>query len=297
MNIRTVFLPILSVILTASLLCGCSGEPSDSNSGTSSVTEPTDSFDRTPSVPDATFLKGALGDPIGLSEITKAFNAEFLEVSPDQLTEDDFGEAEADCAYFAYPSYSCLTSLDNSYDADNVMFTGVTQKKISGDYFKVKTGDIICGLTVGYASSSFNPMSPVKGSITGTFIGLEGEKTVTGYAWIEQQDEYGITAGDIKFIPSGDVNLPVVRFDSAEGNGIPKRIGGNIGMAHGIYFTNDFGGSFDLGNISDTAADISALPTDGSYAKVNITLTNIRMYTNLDWLTYVNADIVSVELA
>lgn len=303
MKIKNISILIITTLLSASLLCGCNEKQQNnsSDSGTNSVTEPADSFNRTPPVheipEDATFLKGALGDPIGLSEITRASNAEFLEVSPDQLTEDNFGEAEVSCAYFAYPSYSCLTSLDDSYDADNVMFTGVSQRETSGDYFKVKTGDIICGLTVSYASSSFNPMSPVKGSITRTFIELEGEKTITGYAWIEQQDEYGITAGDIKFIPSGDVNLPVVRFDSADGNGIPKRISGSVGMAHGIYFSNDFGGCFDLGNIADTTADISALQSDGGYVKVNITLTNIRMDTTLDWFTRVNADIVNVELA
>ena len=301
MNIRTISLSALAVLLSGLVLCGCNDDPGNStssNSGTSSVSKPADSIDYTPSIPeDATFLKGALGDPIGLSEITMARDAEFIDISPDQLTEDNFGEAEADCAYFAYPAYTCHTSLDDNYDADNVVFTDVPQGDSSGDYIKVKAGDKVCGLTVKMASSSFDQNAQVPGSIVGTFLELDGEAAITGYAWIEQQDEYGITVGDIKLIPSGDVQLPVVRFDSADENGIPKRSNGGVSFANGIYFTNDFGGCFDLGNISETSADLSALPSDGSYAKVTITLSNIRMSTSLDWLTRLNANIVSVSLA
>lgn len=301
MNIKTISLPVLSALLAASLLCGCNGEPgsnTSSDNGTSSVSEPVTSIDNTPSVPgDATFLKGALGDPIGLSEITLAMGAEFTEIPPEQLSEDNFSHAAASCAYFAYPAYGCRTSLDDSYDADNVLFPGVPQGESGGDYIKVKAGDKIFGLTVKTASSSFDQNARVPGTIVGTFLELDSEVTVTGYAWIEQQDEYGISAGDIKLIPSGDVQLPVIRFDSADENGIPSRICGGVSLANGIYFTNDFGGSFDLGNIADTAADISDIPNNGSYAKVNITLSNIRMETTLDWLTRVNADIVSVSLA
>ena len=304
MKIRTVSLPMLSVILTASLLCGCNGEPTGSNSetgsqsGTSSVSEPVESIDSTPSVPgDATFLKGALGDPIGLSEITSAKGADFTEIPPEQLSEDNFGEAQADCAYYAYPAYACHTSLDDNYDEDNVLFTGVPEGETGGDYIKVKAGGKVCGLTVKTANSSFNINSPIPGGIVSTMLELDGEATLTGYAWIEQQDDYGIVAGDIKLIPSGDVQLPVVRFDRADEDGIPRRSNGIVGMDNGIYYTNDFGRSFDLGNISETSADISVLPSDGSYAKVTITISNIRMSSTLDWLTRLNADIVSVSLA
>lgn len=304
MNIRTVSLPMLSVILTVSLLCGCNGESqiSDSNasqsSGASSVSEPVESIDNTPSVPeDATFLKGALGDPIGLSEIVLAMGAEFTEIPPEQLSKDNFSHATASCAYFAYPAYTCRTSLDDSYDADNVLFPGVPQGESSGDYIKVRAGDKVCGLTVKTASSSFDQNARVPGSIVGTFLELDGKATLTGYAWIEQQDEYGISVGDIKLIPSGDVQLPVVRFDSTDENGIPKRINGGVSMGKDIYFTNDFGQGFNLGNINETTADISDIPTDGSYAKVTVTVSNIRMESTIDWITRINADIVSVSLA
>lgn len=301
MKIKTVSLPILSVLLTASLLCGCNGESgnsTNSDSGTSSVSEPEESLVYTPSVPEnATFLKGALGDPIDLSEITFAMGAEFTEIPPAELSEDNFSRAAASCAYFAYPAYSCRTSLDDSYDADNVIFPGVPQGESGGDYIKVKAGDKIFGLTVKTASSSFDQNARVPGSIVGTFLELDGEVTVTGYAWIEQQDEYGISAGDIKLIPSGDVQLPVARFDSADENGIPKRANGIVGMENGIYYTNDFGGSFSLGNANETTADISALPADGSYAKVTVTVTKIELNSTIDWMTRVNADIVSVEPA
>lgn len=304
MNIRTVSLSIFSVLLTASLLCGCNGEPTGSNSGTGSqsgtspVSEPAESINYTPSVPeDATFLKGALGDPIGLSEITIARGADFTEIPPDKLSEDNFGEAHADCAYFAYPAYTCRTSLDDSYDADNVLFPGVPQGETSGDYIKVKAGDKIYGLTVKDASSFFNQNAQIPGSIVGTSLTLNGEAAITGYVWIEQQDDYGISAGDIKLIPCGDVQLPVVRFDSADENGIPRRSNGNVSMGKDIYFTNDFGRSFDLGNINETTADISELPSDGSSAKVTVTLSNIRMESMIDWMTRIKADIVSVSLA
>lgn len=303
MNIRTVSLPMLSVILTASLLCGCNGEPTGSNSetgsqsGTSSVSEPAESIDNTPSIPgDATFLKGALGETIYTSEITNAVDGEGNAVAPEALSKESFTSASIDSAYCALPLYPCVTDRDGEYDETNMIFKNVPQERKS-DYIKVKAGDTVCGLKVTYAISEFNINAEILGCVVGTSLELEGEITLTGYAWIEPADDYGIVEGDIRFVPSGDVQLPVVRFDNTDENGIPNRQTGEIYYTNGITHTNEFSSSLDLGNIADTTADISDLETDGTPSKVTITVSNIKMSSTLDWLTRFSAELVSVKAA
>ncbi len=293
MNIKKISALTLAAFLAVSL-CGCNSETESSDTDNSSGNAPNSSY----SVPeDATFLKGAMGDPIGLSEITSASDANFNEISPELLTADNFGNATANIAYYAVPKYPCHTSFDDTYNADESLFTDVPQESVSGDYIKVKPGDKIFGLTVTEASSTFNQNARVTGGIVGTNLALDGEVTLTGYAQIVQEDEYGVSAGDIQFIPTGKVELPIVRFDNTDENGLPNRSTGDVVFLGDIAFTNEFFGYFRIGNVNDTSADLSDIPTDGSFAKVTVTITNIRMESMIDWITQVRATIVSVSAA
>lgn len=300
MNVKAISLSVLSALLTASLLCGCNGGTTSSTDVVSGgISEPADSTGSAQStVPDGTptFLKGALGETIYTSEITNAVDGEGNAVAPTALSKESFTSASIDSAYCALPLYPCVTDRDGEYDETNMIFKNVPQERKS-DYIKVKAGDTVCGLKVTYAKTEFNINAEILGCVVGTSLELEGETTLTGYAWIEPADDYGIVEGDIRFVPSGDVQLPVVRFDNADENGIPNRQTGEIYYTNGIIHTNEFSSSLDLGNIADTTADISDLKTDGTPSKVTITVSNIKMSSTLDWLTRFSAELVSVKAA
>lgn len=309
MNIRKVFALSLAAFIAISL-CGCnSGSESSSGTDKSSSTNDninSDNSSRTDSTPvypipsDATFLKGAAGDIIGLSEITGVWNLENKEISPESLTEENFFRATIDSAYYALPLFQCLTDRDNEYDEDELLFKDAPQGSQS-DFIKVKKGDTIFGITVSEASSEFNLNSPVLGVVVRTSLTLEGEITLTGYARVIPGNEYGVAVGDIIFLPTGNVPLPVVRFDGCDKDGVITRRTGDVYIGgsseDSITFTNEFTDRFTLGNISTASADISVIPTDGSFKKVNVTISNIVMKSSADWLTQIDAKIVSISAA
>lgn len=304
MNIKKTSAFSLAALLAISL-CGCAG--SSESSDTDSAANSNDSTSHTNSTPvypipnDATFLKGAAGDIIGLSEITGVWNLENQEISPESMTEENFFRAVIDSAYYALPLYPCLTDCDNEYDEDNLLFKDAPQGSQS-DFIKVKKGDTIFGMTVAEASSEFTLNSPVLGVVVSTSLTLKGEITLTGYTRVIPDNEYGVAVGDIIFLPTGNVRLPVVRFDGCDKDGIITRRTGDVYIMGGssedsITFTNEFTERFTLGNINSTTADISVIPTDGSFKKVNVTISNIVMKSSADWITQISTDIASISAA
>lgn len=289
----------LSAVLAVSF-CGCDDQSSKSSDnstgsksfGTSEISDITPVI--YPEPEDATFLIGAAGDFIGASEITKVLDIENNEISPDEMTEENFYRAFIDSAYYSVPLYPCLTNIESEYDEDALLFKNAPQ----GDqttFFKVKKGDEIFGLTVAEASSEFSlDSSDNFNVVSSTSLALEGEVTLDGYACVIPGDEYGVAVGDIIFLPVGNVRLPVVRFDSCDENGVYRRTG-DVYLRNGITYTNEFADKFALGNINDTAADVSILPSNGSFIKVSATISDIRMVTTSNWITQVSAEIVNIS--
>lgn len=291
-------------VLIAVSLCGCSGDTNSSDSAVSDSSD-TGSTYSIPSYPvpdDATFLKGAAGDVIGLSEIIEARDLDNLEISPETLTEDNFFSAVIDSAYCALPLYNCLTDRDSEYDEASVSFKDAPQDSRS-DFIKVKKGDKILGLTVAEASSEFGLTSPVFGTVVSTSLALEGEITLTGFARVVPGDDYGVSVGDIIFIPTGSVDLPAVRLDSCNSDGVITRRTGDVYIMNGssaddsIVYTNEYADRFVLGNVSSTSSDISCLSNDGGFTKVTVTISGIEMKSTLNWITHITADIVCISAA
>lgn len=302
----------LSLALAAVLsLCGCdnsssAGKQSDTSSTSLSESSQSSSdgssSENSSEISDIsaqTFLRGAAGDIIRVSEITEALNADSESIAPESLNEENFYRVTTNGAYYAKPLYSCLTDRDNEYDADALLFKDAPQGSQS-DFIKVKKGDTIMGMTVAEASSDFNPNSPVPGVVVSTNLTLEGEKTLTGYIRVVPDNEYSVSVGDILFIPSGKIDLPVVRFDGCDKDGVITRRTGDVYIMDGtngsLTYTNEFADKIVLGNISDTTADISDIPTDGSIVKATVTISKLSISSSVDWLTMVNALLVSVDI-
>ena len=299
MKVKNFMRSALSVILAVTL-CGCDKNDNNSgsdNSGTSSDPIISDIAPVVYPVPDdATFLRGAAGDLIGLSEITYVWDIENNEISPEAMTEVNLYRAVIESAYYSLPLYPCLTDIDSEYDADSLLFKNAPHTEQSV-YYKAKKGDKIFGLTVAEASSEFSIDWDHFNIVSSTSLTLEGEITLDGYACVVPDNEYGVSVGDIIFLPVGNVQLPVVRFTSVDENEKIYRRTGDIYVRNGITYTNEFTDQFMLGNINDTAADVSVLPADGSFTRVSATISDIKMTGRVNWLTQVSAKIVEIKAA
>lgn len=338
---------ILSVILLAALLCGCSDKDSSSQIGTISVdassddssgtvsgvessdvsdngtsSEPADSSSQgtsesSPSEPpsgDETFLVGLAGDRILKSEITDVFSSDGSDVSPEALTEENFSGVLCEgFVYVAEPSGYAHNSVDDAdvYDAGNMEFTDMTTVAIK-DYKRLNVGDTLCGLTLREAQVNFargseeNTFQMADGSVkTGAELGLpeiyfaggmakfDGELEMTGYICCLAEDDYGVGAGDILFVPSsGEGKFPIMSY----------RLDGDNGFHHvsqlysisDLVWQNEFGYLY-LGNAFDTTADISSLPEDGSFVKARVTVDNFELTCGVNFVNSVRAEIVEIE--
>lgn len=313
MNFTKISSLVISVVLAVSL-SGCntnkennsstdvsSTSSSDGSSGSSSESSSGGSSESSLSVPvsgTATFLIGADGAAITTDEITSAVDSENKEIPLSSLNELNFSRVTVNCAYCAKPLYSCVTDRESEYDEDNIRFKDIPQETKS-DFIKVKKGDKIFGMTVTAAESEFNRGTPVIGNVVGSTLSLDGEITISGYARIVPDDEYGVSVGDIQFVPVGDVGLPVISYEIGFTKGVSERLTGSVfimeGKSDDLTYSNEFGTYFALGNVNDVTADISAIPTDGSITKVSITLSDISISSTIGWFTWVNGTLVSVK--
>lgn len=299
----------LSIVLT---LTACNNE-TDPKSGDSTVTESTNSTQsQTPGTPSSlnierastgqptgspTKIEGPDGSPIYTSEFTTYTDKNGNEA---EYSEDNLGNAICDgFAYIAPPGELCLTSIDNAdaYDEDTLSFAGVPETKLQ-DYVRVNVGDKVNGLTVQSAQTVFfddetsTSEIPAAKYLSGCEVTFQGEMELTGYAVAVKEDNYGVQAGDILFVPQGECALPVMSFKSDD----------EIGLYHDYYTGSNYGltwvngyGQFCLGNTQTAVADISCLPTDGTFAKVKVVINNITMTSSKDWVDIIQANIVSIK--
>lgn len=265
--------------------------------------------------PDATFLVGLAGDTILRSELSMIFTGDGTDGSPETFSEDTFSGVLCDgFIYLAEPSGVCRTNYDNGdvFDGGMVRFTDVSGA-LRSDYSRVEVGETFGGLTLTEAQVNFahgldgteyilgDGSTKLGGELgfpeiyfMGGMAAFDGKVTMNGYISVTAEDERGLFAGDIIFVPSGcECTLPVMgyRFDP------------DAGFVHyplmnsrgGMYWVNDYG-YISLGNAENVAADLSGLPDDGSFAKVSVTLDNIRMTCGINMMESYSAEIADIEV-
>lgn len=338
---------ILTAVLTAALLCGCSnkenssqnstinvvsvvesdensGGESSGNSDTGVSSKPAESSAQSSSVTesepeiappsgDETFLVGLAGDRILRSEITRVFTSEG-DGSAEDLTEDNFSAVLCDgIVYVAKPSLKARNNKDNYnvYDGGNMEFTDMTSAP-NKDYIRLEVGDKICGLTLTESQVNFARGSEQltfdmnDGSVkTGAELGLpeiyfsganakfDGKITMVGYICCVAEDEYGIGAGDILFVPSdGEGNFPIMSYRLDGDNGFHNR--SQVYSLSDLVWQNEFGYMY-LGNSYDASADLSLLPDDGSFIKVQVTVDSFELSCGVNFVNTVKAELLNVS--
>lgn len=322
---------LFSALLAAAvLLCGCnntespsephsdnslpvtdSSEPASSDVSSAESTEPVAS-DTTPaesSCPEPSeadngfHLTGLFGEEIDKSFITQVLGPDDTPPTPDELTADNWYYITCEgFAYAAEPSAECYTSVDNSdiWNAEEFRFDGVDEVAPT-EYQRVVPGDTVCGMTVKSAAARFrselvqNGCSPDIPGIyfSGCEVEFEGTVEMTGYVCIAPEDDYGINAGDITFVPApGNGKLPVVKFNRTERNEIVNRM--IMGGTNDFYWYNEYPG-IHLGNTSELGFDVTGIPAEWAYHKAKIVVDGVKATCDIDWIPRVECGLVSLK--
>ncbi len=245
----------------------------------------------------ATGINGPDGNPIYTSEFTQYTDKNG---KPAVYSEGNLGTAMCEgFAYISTPGGLCLTSIDNAdvYNEESLSFSGITDEKLQ-DYVRIDAGDKVNGLTVYHAKTIFRadetglPDDAAGKHLTGCEVSFLGELELNGYACAVKEDAYGVQAGDILFVPQGECPLPVMSFRADREIGIHHTY--YTGFNYGLTWANKYGQIF-LGNKQTIDADVSCLPTDGTFAKVKVVINNITMTSSKDWVDIIQANIVSIK--
>lgn len=292
---------------------GTSSAPAESSEPSNDTSDPTPPID--PPSGDETFLVGLAGDRISASEITKVFSSDGSDVAPGELTEDNFSAVLCDgFVYVAQSTGIARNSLENAdvYDSGNMEFTDMTDSNAPlKNYVRLEVGNTFCGLTLREAQVNFargleqTVFWTSDGSKLGSELGLpeiyfasgsakfDGELVMTGYICCLAEDDYGVGAGDIIFVPNdGEGNFPIMSYSFNGDNGFHHI--SQLYSLSDLVWQNEFGYIY-LGNSYDTTADISSLPDDGSFVKVRVTLDNFELNCGVNFINSVRAEIVDIS--
>ena len=320
-------LKIITAILLAAALCGCSNKDTSSqdSSASSEVSSAVDSTVQStptstagtgassvpggeasePTVPDGntpdgvkTFITGLTGEPIYSSEISTVFTKDGSEVAPEGLTRENFSAVLCDgFIYLAEPTKISRNIVDNAdvYDSENMQFSDTIPEKIS-NYKRYNVGDTICGLTLKDAQVNFAGGAemglPEIAFVYGAAM-FDGELTMTGYLSRAAADSYSVMTGDLMFIPSdGEADFPVMSYTYDEELGYCHSL--QYASGSGFTWLNEFGYVY-LGNADNTTADLSELPSDGSFVKVTVTVDNLMTSAGVDRGNSITAEIVDIS--
>ena len=301
------FAVILSII-TAISLCGCDvKEPQstpDSSVNNSSESSATESYTESSTESSTENSEPEVNEPeepeeprpsipMGIETVPTEDYIGFFDVygvdfPPEELESHlDYYGVRAKGAYVYMPTKICRTSRDNAdvFDSDNLKFSDTPTRRAS-EPFRVKEGDEVCGHTVKSAVSNYGVYDGgILSRLFSVSLELEGTAELTGYMSIQPEDEYGISAGDIKFIPSDcEIDLPVVDFNQQSFRG----------MCDDIVYFNEYGITH-LGNANRMTVDLTGIPSDSSYVKVRVTVENIRL-SFFNEILSLNGDITELTI-
>lgn len=212
--------------------------------------------------------------------------------------------------FLAEPTGYCYNSIDTPEEMSAVEENGASEN-LTFEYKRYKVGDVVMGLTIAEASSTFRNDSIIyvgedgneytqeqlaeKGSyFSGTDVTFDGQVTMNGYLEIMVDDDYGIEKGDIYFIPSPDSEkIPIAFFNSFSPS---KGFSANCmsGYSDGFTWRTEYP-NIMLGNKESADFDFSGFE-EGKYIPVTVTADRITISSTTDWLSKITGHIISCTL-
>ncbi len=209
---------------------------------------------------------------------------------------------------FAYPSSGIFYEEDtnpNLFDNESFAYYG-TEALIPEETATVRAGDKIGNGEIESAEFGvfiYNDGESVLVTPSHNTVTLKGEYTFTGYLYFYYDEDYGITSGDIMFLPDYCYEgMPMVSLDA--GHGGYRNSSGTTnfaGVIGGLSVYSD-APQFRLGNLFNDYADNAVLNNfvDGGTAfcqkYATVTLKNVKLeYSDQFGDGRCSAEIVSVS--
>lgn len=183
---------------------------------------------------------------------------------------------------------STLDEPDLVADWDNFEFKeGVTTEVEDPKWFRVKAGDVLeNGLVVKGAKCTVDS----NGMLMNPKVQCEGELTLEGFLYLQGEDEYGVSAGDLLFYADPrQTKLPKI---AAWYGAALSRV---FGFGESKFALLYDGIEFKVGNLNDIDMDLSGIAYAGEFVKARVDVKD-PVFGNYEGPGYVsNAVLVSAE--
>ena len=214
-------------------------------------------------------------DPIDLSNAV-AINYNLEEIPLSELAEGNWAAVNCNYVYLAEPIGIFYNSIDNSdiYDKENLTFSDAPENALY-NYKRYEVGDKFCNLTLTLAETEFlaECADVFPRYFNGGTAWFDGQITLTGFCAVVLGDGGYILERDIHFIPDEKSSaLPIMNYYLDEG----KKAVLFSGMESDLCWLSEYFAPVLLGNADDySGIDLSGLPEDGSFVKVEVTIENL----------------------
>lgn len=281
-----------ALILASLTACNANNEPiSDSSNNSSAISDNSsndlktglddpnsyDDHSQTGSGSDEIISKfeWVFDDPIDFSNAV-AINYDLEKIPLSELAKGNWAAVNCNYVYLAEPVGIFYNSIDNSdiYDKENLTFGGAPENALY-NYKRYEVGNKFGDLTLTIAETEFNTECADSSPryFNGGTAWFDGQITLTGFCAVALGDGGYILERDIHFIPDEKSSaLPIMNYYLDEG----KNAALFSGMESDLCWLSEYFAPVLLGNANDySGIDLSGLPEDGSFVKVEVTIENL----------------------
>lgn len=277
------YIKILSALMASSvLMTGCTGivmpdiasEPTSSDkssdtevSGVSPDGLRTDTVQAAPDDPEESFETAgdlSIEASAGTSTVLLDLDGTPIDTEDTPYTVYDENYYVFDgFAWFAEPTGKAIVTVDG-IEPQPVEYT-------QPEFKRRKVGDTFNGLTLRSAQTEVD-IYDGESYFNGCNAEFDGTSQITGYAFIQQTDDYLMAKDEIFFMPEeGGCSLPVIYSGCCS---LKSPI-----FYNGIGWGNEYDRQFDLGSVSDYSDKewLGLLPADGTPVRITATVSNVAM--------------------
>lgn len=215
----------------------------------------------------------------------------FVEMTMDNVHKNYTGAS--DYAYLRRSTGGFDTSAESPELFDFVNISCEAEYEL-GKPFCSKAGDVFGSLTVSSAETLYTSYDGIEGGWYSQNISFDGTVTLNGYITYSAEDDYGVSVGDIHFIPDAasraendfpiiidKFNARLVYIDAAAGFGVS----GDTQMLYLGNLMTDYEENAELNRLFDGSRTIM---------RATATISDISLHAYLDFPSTFSATLLSV---